>query len=176
MAEEKKEEAVEAKSEEKKEKKENGFSKFFKKRGKSISDSNRESKLEAAWKETSGVQEFTLYVGTGAFNTHSYYGKLDEEKNEALVYGKFNESDFPAYGCILSTIPADRDKELPKRFYVAKIDNNKTVSVSIEEKGDKEEKVTNTYERSATLLSLDPSIREVQVIKVGNSYYEQLKK
>ena len=71
MAEEKKEEAVEAKPEEKKEKKENGFSKFFKKRGKSISDSNRESKLEAAWKETSGVQEFTLYVGTGAFNTHS---------------------------------------------------------------------------------------------------------
>mgnify|MGYP006956010897 CR=1 FL=1 len=175
MAEEKKE-VVEEKPAEKKEKKENGFSKFFKKRGKSISDSNRESKLEAAWKEKSGVQEFTLYVGNSAFNTHSYYGTIDEEKNEALVYGKFNESDFPAYGCILSTIPADRDKELPKRFYVAKIDNSKMVSISIEENGDNDQKVTNTYERPATLISLDPSIREVQVIKVGNSYYEQLKK
>ena len=175
MAEEKKEEA-ESKPEEKKDKKENGFTKFFKKRGKSISDSNREAKLETAWKQTEGVREFTLYVGNGAFNTHTYYGKLDEEKKEALVYGKFNESDFPAYGCILSTIPADRDKELPKRFYVAKIDNTQMVKVTIEENGENNQKMSNTYERSATLLTLDPSIREVEVIKAGNTYYEKLKK
>ncbi len=179
MEEEKKEAVVkqeEKKEEEKSTKKGNSFTKFFHKRGKSISDSNRESKIENAYKQSTGVQEFLLYVGNGVFNSHSYFGKINEETKEALVYGKFNESDFPPYGCILSTIPADRDKELPRRFYVTKSDNTKRVSVTIRENNGEGEKAEKTYERPATLLTLDPALKEVEVIKVGNTYYEKLKK
>ena len=169
---EKKEEVVENKEAEgeKKEKKENGFSKFFKKIGKNISDSQRESNIEHAFRDRKDVKEYNIYTDDSAlFSTHSYYGILDEEKNQITVYGEIKETDVP-YSSILSTIVEDADKELPKRYYIFGLTPS-TIDVEIEEKDDKDNVVKNTYNRPTTILTLDPNVEEVKVVKVKNTYF-----
>lgn len=174
MAEEENKE-VEGKKEEKEEKKEkkgNAFSNFFKKVGKNISDANRESKIESAWKKLDDVADFEIYTGAGLLNGFkTVYGKFDEAKNEVLVYGEFKDEDIP-FSAILSTVPKNADKELPKRFYVTALAAEK-VTVEIEETdpNDDGKKVKNSYERPATRISLDPEVKEVEVIKVKDTYY-----
>lgn len=167
MAEEEK--VVETKEEKKEEKKENGFSKFFKKIGKSISDSNREDKLAKAYRSRNGVQEFSIYTDSDSlFSIHTYYGTLDEGKKEVTLYTEVKEDDVP-FSSVLSTI-ADGEKELPRRFYLLdrRVEN---IDIEIEEKDDKDNVIKNTYSRPVTVFTIDPDMKEVQVIKVKNTYY-----
>lgn len=160
--------AEEEKVEKKEEKKENGFSKFFKKIGKSITDSTREDKLERAYREKEGVQEFSIYTDESLFSIRTYYGTIDDGKKEISIYGEIKEEDIP-YSSILSTI-TDTDKELPRRFYLLTRRGEK-VDVEIEEKDENDKAVKNTYTRPITVFSVDPDMKEVKVIKVKNTYY-----
>lgn len=171
------EEKKEQEGEKKEKKKGNGFTNFFKKVGKSISDSNRESKIESTFRKEEGVKEYEIYTGNGLLaGSKSVYGKFDADKNEVVVFGEIKEEDVP-YSSVLSTIPENPDKELPKRYYVIGL-KPETVDVEIEEDdpNDSDKKVKNTYNRPATRISLDPNVVEVDVIKVKDTYYVKQKK
>ena len=99
------------------EKKENGFSKFFKKIGKSISDSTREDKLSRAFRNKAHVQDFTIYTDDSSLlSLKEYFGILDDGKKEVTLYGDINDNDVP-YSSILST-KTESSNELPRRFYL----------------------------------------------------------
>ncbi len=170
MSDEKVIDAEEVKTEEKKEKKENGFSKFFHKVGKSISDASRDSKLESLYKEN--AQELSIYLEDASFLSGSLtkYGKfLDETHVE--IYGTLGEKEIP-FSSVLVVEPKDKDKELPKYYYVvsSKHDENDLVSLKLKEKIDDKE-VENEYKKPVTILTLDPEVKEVKVIKVRNTYF-----
>ena len=74
------------------EKKENGFTKFFHKVGKNISDANRESKLESAY--TKDARKFSIYEDDSAFGGISKYGKILDETHVEL-YGELKDNDIP---------------------------------------------------------------------------------
>ncbi|HBE98656.1 MAG TPA: hypothetical protein DDW18_01210 [Firmicutes bacterium] len=149
-------------------KKENGFTKFFQKVGKSISDANRESKLENAY--TKDARKFSIYEDDSTFGGISKYGKILDETHVEL-YGELKDNDIP-FSSVLVIEPKDKDKELPKFFYVVakKHDENDLVSLKIKEK-EEEKEVENEYKRPVTILTLDPGVQEVQVIKVNKKYF-----
>jgi|GEM_PF-1692705 len=174
---EKKEEGTKAeeKKEEEKPKKQNWFSKTWNKMKTDISDSNRESKIESAYKKEAGVKELTAYTGLSSFSAKTLYGKLDVEGSKAVVFGELSDEEVP-FSSVLSTNPENPDKELPKRFYIV---GKKPVdlSVTIEETDPNDDKktVNNTYVRKGTELELDPAVEEVEVIKVKETYYRKKK-
>lgn len=150
------------------EKKENGFTKFFHKVGKNISDANRESKLESAY--TKNSRKFSIYEDDFAFGGISKYGKILDETHVEL-YGELKDNDIP-FSSILVIEPEDKDKELPKFFYVVskKQDENDLVSLKIKEK-ENDKEVENEYKRPVTILTLDPEVQEVRVIRVNKRYF-----
>jgi hypothetical protein len=156
--EEKNDGKAEAKPEEKKEKKEG----FWSKLKKNISDSNREGNIESAYNKSH--PEFELYTGNGLFDGKNVHGDLDEKNLTLTVFGK---ADFP-YSTILVTIPANRDKELPKMFYVTGAVHSDKNNVSVTVKEDDKDVV---YVRPSTVLTLATGVTEVKVIKVHDSYY-----
>lgn len=169
MAEEEKKEEIkeENKPEEKKEKKGNWFSKTWGNIKKSVSDSNRESNLENEYRKT--AKNFSIY--TGGLLPTTKYGKINEEAKTAEIYGEVKEDEIP-YSCILCVEPENKDKELPKYYYVLghKHEESDVVTLKIKEKVDDKE-VENEYQRPLTILSLDPEMIEVKVIKVKDTYY-----
>lgn len=173
--EEKKEEAkaaeAEDKKDDKKEKKGNWFSKTWGKMKKSVADSNREGSLEKKYKEN--ARQFSIY--TGGFSSLTKWGKLDEEKLTAEIYGTLKDDKEIPFSSILVLEPKDKDKELPKFFYItgAKHEDSDKVSLTIKEKVDDKE-VENTYERPLTILSLNKDVKEVNVIKVHDKYFLKL--
>lgn len=150
------------------EKKENGFTKFFHKVGKNISDANRESKLESAYKEN--ARQFSIYEENATFGGSTKYGKIIDETHVEL-YGELKDNQIP-FSSVLVIEPQDKDKELPKFFYVVseKQDENDVVTLKIKEKEDDKE-VENEYKRPVTILTLDPEVKEVRVIKVNKKYF-----
>lgn len=170
MSEEKETETKEEKVEEKKEKKENGFSKFFHKVGKSISDASRDSKLESLYKE--GANEYSIYLEDASFLSSSLtkYGKFIDETH-VEIYGEVGEKEIP-FSSVLVIEAKDKDKELPKYYYVvsAKHDENDFVTLKLKEKVDDKE-VENEYKKPVSILTLDPEVKEVKVIKVRNTYF-----
>lgn len=168
MAEEKKEEAqVEESKEEKKEKKGNWFSKTWGNIKKNVSDSNRESKLEEEYRKN--AVDFKIYV-EGEFGSSTKYGKLIDDSH-AEIYGELKEDEIP-YSSVLVIEPKDKDKELPKFFYVVATSHseNDNVTLKIKEKTDDKEEVENEYARPLTILTLENDIKEVHVIKVHGKY------
>lgn len=149
------------------EKKEPGkFKKFFQNVGKNISDANRENKLESKYKED--ASEFNIY-SEGAFGCIVKYGKLVDDTH-AEIYGELKEDEIP-YSSVLVIEPKDKDKELPKFFYVleaAHAEEN-VITLKIKEKVDDKE-VENEYQRPLTILTLDADIKEVHVVKVHGKY------
>lgn len=150
------------------EKKENSFSKFFKKIGKSIDDAARESRIESAFRALPGVEKLTIYADNGYLIAKNFYGKIDDVSNQAVLYKEINDEDIP-YSSILSTDDTD-DKVVPKRYYVIDKKFDK-MDIEVEEKDDNDKMVKNTYTRAVTILTLDPNLIEVKVIKARNSYY-----
>ena len=151
------------------EKKENGFSKFFKKIGKSIADSTREDKLSRAFRNKAHVQDFTIYTDDSSLlSLKEYFGILDDGKKEVTLYGDINDNDVP-YSSILSTKP-ESDNELPRRFYLLerRVEN---IDIELEEKDENDNVVKNTYSRPVTIFTVDGDLKEVKVIKVKNTYY-----
>ena len=150
------------------EKKENGFSKFFHKVGKNISDANRESKLESTYKEN--ARSFSIYEENATFGASTKYGKIIDETHVEL-YGELKDNQIP-FSSILVIEPQDKDKELPKFFYVIseKQDENDVVTLKIKEK-ENDKEVENEYKRPVTILTLDPEVKEVRVIKVNKKYF-----
>lgn len=132
------------------EKKEGFFSKFKK----SINDSARESSIEAEFQREN--ETCTVYTGSGLFDSKEVYGKMDENAMTMTIYGKF---DFPYSSILLRGA---------KAYYIisCKHDETDTVEVTI-----KEDEKSNTYTRQATILSLDPEVKEVKVIKVKDTFY-----
>lgn len=168
MAEEKKEEAqAEESKEEKKEKKGNWFSKTWGNIKKNVSDSNRESKLEEEYRKN--AVDFKIYV-EGEFGSSTKYGKLIDDSH-AEIYGELKEDEIP-YSSVLVIEPKDKDKELPKFFYVVATSHgeNDNVTLKIKEKTDDKEEVENEYTRPLTILTLENDIKEVHVIKVHGKY------
>lgn len=148
------------------EKKENGFSKFFHKVGKNISDANRENKLENKYREDAST--FEIY-SEGSFGSIVKYGKLIDDTH-AEIYGELKEDEIP-YSSVLVIEPKDKDKELPKFFYVlenAHAEEN-MVTLKLKEK-DGDQEVENEYQRPLTILTLDSDIKEVHVVKVRGKY------
>ena len=114
------------------EKKENGFSKLFKKIGKSITDSTREDKLSRAFRNKAHVQDFTIYTDDSSLlSLKEYFGILDDGKKEVTLYGDINDNDVP-YSSILST-KTESSNELPRRFYLLerRVEN---IDIELEEK------------------------------------------
>ena len=151
------------------EKKENGFSKFFKKIGKSISDSTREDKLSRAFRNKAHVQDFTIYTDDSSLlSLKEYFGILDDGKKEVTLYGDINDNDVP-YSSILST-KTENSNELPRRFYLLerRVEN---IDIELEEKDENDNVVKNTYSRPVTIFTIDGDLKEVKVIKVKNTYY-----
>lgn len=151
------------------EKKENGFSKFFKKIGKSISDSARDDKLSRAFRNKAHVQDFTIYTDDSSLlSLKEYFGILDDGKKEVTLYGDINDNDVP-YSSILST-KTESDNELPRRFYLLerRVEN---IDIELEEKDENDNVVKNTYSRPVTIFTVDGDLKEVKVIKVKNTYY-----
>lgn len=164
--EEKKEEQPEEGKEEKKEKKGNWFSKTWGNIKKNVSDSNRESKLENEYKNN--ALEFQIYE-EGAFGSTTKYGKLLED-GKAEIYGELKEDEIP-YSSVLVIEPKDKDKELPKFFYIVGTSHaeENVVTLKIKEK-DGDNEVENEYTRPLTILTLENDIKEVHVIKVHGKY------
>ena len=157
----------------KKEKKDNWFKKTWGKMKTSIDNSARESNLEKKYREN--ADSFEIYTGNTAFNTSvTKYGKLDEEGLKAEIYGTLEKDEIP-FSSILVVEPKDKDKDLPKFFYItaAKHDDADKVSLTITEKVDDKD-VENTYERPLTILTLAKDVKEVKVIKVHDKYYQKL--
>lgn len=151
------------------EKKENGFSKFFKKIGKSISDCTREDKLSRAFRNKAHVQDFTIYTDDSSLlSLKEYFGILDDGKKEVTLYGDINDNDVP-YSSILST-KTESDNELPRRFYLLerRVEN---IDIELEEKDENDNVVKNTYSSPVTIFTVDGDLKEVKVIKVKNTYY-----
>mgnify|MGYP006330605759 FL=1 len=151
------------------EKKENGFSKFFKKIGKSISDSTREDKLSRAFRNKAHVQDFTIYTDDSSLlSLKEYFGILDDGKKEVTLYGDINDNDVP-YSSILST-KTESSNELPRRLYLLerRVEN---IDIELEEKDENDNVVKNTYSRPVTIFTIDGDLKEVKVIKVKNTYY-----
>ena len=151
------------------EKKENGFSKFFKKIGKSISDSTREDKLSRAFRNKAHVQDFTIYTDDSSLlSLKEYFGILDDGKKEVTLYGDINDNDVP-YSSILST-KTENSNELPRRFYLLerRVEN---IDIELEEKDENDNVVKNTYSRPVTIFTIDGDLKEIKVIKVKNTYY-----
>lgn len=151
------------------EKKENGFLKFFKKIGKSISDSTREDKLSRAFRNKAHVQDFTIYTDDSSLlSLKEYFGILDDGKKEVTLYGDINDNDVP-YSSILST-KTESSNELPRRFYLLerRVEN---IDIELEEKDENDNVVKNTYSRPVTIFTIDDDLKEVKVIKVKNTYY-----
>ena len=151
------------------EKKENGCSKFFKKIGKSISDSTREDKLSRAFRNKAHVQDFTIYTDDSSLlSLKEYFGILDDGKKEVTLYGDINDNDVP-YSSILST-KTESSNELPRRFYLLerRVEN---IDIELEEKDENDNVVKNTYSRPVTIFTIDGDLKEVKVIKVKNTYY-----
>lgn len=151
------------------EKKENGFSKFFKKIGKSISDSTREDKLSRAFRNKAHVQDFTIYTDDSSLlSLKEYFGILDDGKKEVTLYGDINDNDVP-YSSILST-KTKSSNELARRFYLLerRVEN---IDIELEEKDENDNVVKNTYSRPVTIFTIDGDLKEVKVIKVKNTYY-----
>lgn len=165
--EEKKEETKEEPKEEKKEKKGNWFTKTWGNIKKGVSDSNRESNLEKEY--CKDAKTFTVY--TGSLLTKTFHGKVYEDGKSAEVYGEVEDDELP-YSCVLCVEPENTDKELPKYFYVLghKHEEANMVTLKIKEKVEDKE-VENEYQRPLTILTLDPEMVEVKVIKVHDTYY-----
>ncbi len=169
MAEEVKE--VETKDEKKEEKKENGFKKFFKNIGKNISDSSRESKLEKTYEEGCDTTFEVFQEGaTFGMGSGSKKGKLIDETH-LEIYGDVKKEDYP-FSSILVIEPKDKDKELPKFFYVceAKHEDSNNVTLKLTEKVDDKE-VENEYTRPVSIITLDKDVKEVRVIKAHDKYF-----
>ncbi len=172
MSEEVKE--VEVVDEKKEEKKENGFKKFFKNIGKNISDSSREAKLEKLYNDNAEIT-FEVFKEGAAFGmgTGNIKGKFIDETH-IEIYGEAKKEDYP-YSAVLVVEPKDKDKELPKFFYVldVKHEEKDTVTLKLKEKIDDKE-VENEYVRPVSIVSLDPSVKEVRVIKAHDKYFLRL--
>lgn len=175
MAEEEKKEETkveeEKKDEGKKEKKPNWFSKTWGNIKKNVSDANRDSKIEDAFRAMDGVEDLVIYTSDSAFGSKSYHGKIDDEKKEVLIFGDVTDEDVP-YSSVLSTEVKDPDHELPRRFYVFE-KRTESMDFTIEEKDDDDKVVKNTYPHNMTVLALDPNVEEVKVVKVKNTYYKK---
>ncbi len=171
MAEKVEAEVVDAKEGKAEEKKENGFKKFFKNIGKNISDSSRESKLEKTYEDTTDI-EFEVFQEGATFGmgSGSKKGKMIDE-NHIEVYGDIKNSDYP-FSSILVISPKDKDKELPKFFYVDEVkhEDSNMVTLKLTEKVDDKE-VVNEYERPVSIISLDKDAKEVRVIKAHDKYF-----
>ena len=61
---------------------------------------------------------------------------------------------------------------MPKFFYVVskKQDENDLVSLKIKEK-ENDKEVENEYKRPVTILTLDPEVQEVRVIRANKKYF-----
>lgn len=155
------------KEEKKEEKKENWFSKTFTKVKKGIEDTNREGKLENEYRKD--AIELSIY--TGGLLANTFYGKMRED-NTCEIYGILKEEDIP-FSSVLE-VEKDKNKTL---YYITSMrhyDDDK-VALSIHEKVNDQD-VENKYERPITILSLNPDMKEVDVIKVHDKYYLKLKK
>lgn len=176
MAEEVKEVEVvdEKKDDKKEEKKENGFKKFFKNIGKNISDSSRESKLEKLYNDKAELT-FEVFKEGAAFGMGSgnIKGKFIDETH-IEIYGDAKKEDYP-YSAILVIEPKDKDKELPKFYYITNVKHEEkdTVTLKLTEKVDDKE-VENEYTRPVSILTLDSSVKEVRVIKAHDKYFLKL--
>jgi hypothetical protein len=135
---------------------------FWSKLKKDISDSNRESNIEHAYNDK--ATEVEVYVGNQVFNEKTYHGMFDAEKKTITVFGVV---DIP-YSSVLVKRPANPDKELPVFYYVVgcKHDDSIKVKATITE-NDK----PVDYERPATLLTLDPQVEEIKVVKVKDTFF-----
>lgn len=166
MAEEEKIEQEVVDEKPKEEKKQSGWSKFWHKVGKSISDASREAELETVYRKEANVLD--IYMG-GAFNTLTKYGKMIDETH-AEFYGLLGEEDKIPYSSVLAVNP--KEKGDPKLFYITEVKHEEkdTVTLKLKEKVDDKE-VENEYIRPLTILTLDPNLREVKVIKVKDRYF-----
>lgn len=172
MAEEVKE--VKVVDEKKDEKKENGFKKFFKNIGKNISDSSREAKLEKHYDDKAEIT-FEIFKEGATFGMGSgnIKGKLIDE-NHIEIYGEAKKEDYP-FSSVLVVEPKDKDKELPKFYYVTDVKHEEkdVVTLKLVEKIDDKE-VENEYTRPVSIISLDSSVKEVRVIKAHDKYFLRL--
>ena len=147
------------------EKKENGFTSFFKKVGKDISNAAKESKLESTY--NSEHDSLSIYVD-GILGCLSKHGKIIDETH-AEIYGELKKDEVP-FSSILVFEPSDK-KVAPEMYYItatSHTDDDMTTIKIKEKDGDKE--VENEYKRPITILTLDKNIKEVNVIKVHNKY------
>jgi len=153
----KKTEVEEKKEEPKTEKK--GF--WSKLKG-SVNNTMRDSRLESEYNDNH--KEFELFTGCGLGDQKTVHGDLNNTKKELTIYGTV---DVP-YSSIIATVPANKDKELPKFYYVVKFhhDEKDVAKVTIKEDGK-----DMTYERPLTVLSLEEGVKEVKVIKAHGNYY-----
>lgn len=153
----------EPKKEETKEKKESWFSKTFNKAKQAIEDTNREGKLENEYRAHS--RELTIY--TGSLLTKTYYGKFIDDKTME-IYGLVDRKDIP-YSSVLELQDENRNSTYYYILDLRHFEDDK-VSLTIEEKVN-DRMVENTYERPVTIITLDPKMEPVDVIKVKDRYF-----
>lgn len=139
------------------EKKEGFWSKFKN----SIKESQKESKLEDAYRKNH--DEYTLYSGVEIFNAKAVYGELNE--STFTLYGKHELK----VGDVIELKSEDTSKELDRFYLVLSFDNTLKDKVKIKEEVDEKE-VENEYEVDVTKVEVKKA-KEVKVTKAGDKYF-----
>lgn len=129
------------------EKKENAFSRFWKKTKQSVNDSIFESKLRSAYEKAH--RAYTIYT-KGELIPFSCSGEITDGR--LTVFGKAT----PKAGAVV--IADDKEKTA---YYVTAYEPT-TVTATLE---------GEDYEREGTIISLDPNVEEVNVVKAGGRYF-----